>query len=67
MSKKRSEGRTTPAQWVIRILILVIFIVALVIGARRLMEWNELHRQEEELEQRKEELTDGKTENNPEN
>lgn len=67
MSKKRSEGRTTPAQWVIRILILVIFIVALAIGARRLMEWNELHRQEEELEQRKEELTDGKTENNSEN
>lgn len=58
MSKKRSEGRTTPTQWVIRILILVIFVVALVIGANRLMEWNQLRQREEELRQDKDELTE---------
>ena len=56
MSKKRSEGRTTPAQWVIRILILVIFVVALIIGANRLMEWNQLRQREEELQENKDEL-----------
>lgn len=58
MSKKRSEGRTTPAQWVIRILVLVIFAVALIIGANRLMEWNHLRQREEELQQSKDALTE---------
>ena len=65
MSKKRQEGRTTPAQWVIRILILIIFALALVIGAGRLMEWNQLRQQEEELQQEKDDLTsDGQNEEN---
>ena len=65
MSKKRQEGRTTPAQWVIRILILIIFALALVIGAWRLMEWNQLRQQEEELQQEKDDLTsDGQNEEN---
>ena len=59
MSKKRQEGRTTPAQWVIRILILIIFILALVIGTGRLMEWNQLRQREEELQQEKDDLTSG--------
>ncbi len=59
MSKKKSEGRTTPAQWVIRILILVIFLVALAIGTGRLMEWNQLRQREEELQQEKDGLTAG--------
>lgn len=59
MSKKRSEGRTTPTQWLIRILILVIFVVALIIGANRLMEWNQLRGLEEELQEEKDALTEG--------
>ncbi len=59
MSKKRAEGRTTPTQWVIRILILVIFVVALIIGANRLMEWNQLRGREEELQEEKDALTEG--------
>lgn len=58
MSKKRSEGRTTPAQWMIRILVLVIFVVALIIGVNRLMEWNHLRQREEELQQSKDALTE---------
>jgi hypothetical protein len=59
MAKKRHEGRTTPAQWVIRILILTIFVLALVIGTGRLMEWNQLRQREEELQQEKDDLTSG--------
>ena len=40
-------------QWMIRILILIIFIAALAIGANRLMEWNDLRRQADALEQEK--------------
>ena len=40
-------------QWIIRILIIVLFCVALVIGFGRLLEWNELERQKEELEKQK--------------
>ena len=59
MSKRKTDGRTTPAQWVIRILILIIFVVALVIGVNRLMEWNQLRQREEELQQEKDALTPG--------
>ena len=52
--KRKTEGRTTPMQWMIRILVLLIFVAALVIGANRLMEWNRLRRQAEELQQEKE-------------
>ena len=41
-------------QWAIRILILVIFVAALAIGASRLMEWNRLRQQAEELREEKE-------------
>ena len=41
-------------QWAIRILIMVIFVAALAIGANRLMEWNRLRQQAEELQQEKE-------------
>ena len=53
MSKKKTEGGTKPTQWVIRILILLIFIVAIVIGANRLMEWNRLRQRGEELQEQK--------------
>lgn len=56
MSKRKTEGGTSPLQWVIGILVLVIFAVAIVIGANRLMEWNQLRKQAEELEQRESEL-----------
>jgi hypothetical protein len=57
MAKRKRAGGTTPLQWVIGILILVIFIAAVVIGADRLMEWNQLRKQAEELEQRESELS----------
>ena len=63
MAKKKTEGKTTPAQWVIRILILVIFVVALVIGANRLMEWNQLRHRADELQEQKDDLTGGETGN----
>lgn len=56
MAKRKSEGGTSPLQWVIGVLILVIFAVAVVIGANRLMEWNQLRKQAEELEQREDAL-----------
>ncbi len=43
-------------QWIIRILIVVLFCTALVVGFGRLLEWNELERQKEELEKQKEEI-----------
>ena len=48
-----SKRKVTPMQWIIRILIIVLFCVALVIGFGRLLEWNELERQKEELEKQK--------------
>ena len=56
MAKRKSKGGTSPLQWVIGILILLIFAVAVVIGADRLMEWNQLRKQAEELEQRESDL-----------
>ena len=38
-------------KWVIRALIVLIFVVAMVITANRLMEWNQLQKEKEALEQ----------------
>ena len=43
-------------QWIIRILIVLLFCAALAIGFVRLIEWNELEQQKEELEKQKEAL-----------
>ena len=51
-----SKNKITPVQWVIRILIVLLFCVALAIGFVRLLEWNELEQQKEELEKQKQEL-----------
>ena len=51
-----SKKRVTPLQWIIRILIVVLFCAALVVGFGRLLEWNELERQKEELEKQKAEI-----------
>ena len=51
-----SKKRITPMQWIIRILIVLLFCAALVIGFGRLLEWNELTRQKEELEKQKEQI-----------
>ena len=51
-----SKNRVTPLQWIIRILIVLLFCAALVIGFGRLLEWNELTRQKEELEKQKEQI-----------
>ena len=64
MSKRKAAGGRSPLQWVIGILVLVIFAVAVVIGASRLMEWNQLRKQAEELEQRENELS-GHTDSTP--
>ena len=52
--KRKSEGRTTPMQWAIRILILIIFVAAIAIGINRLLEWNQLRLQAQELQEEKE-------------
>ena len=52
--KRKSEGRTTPLQWAIRILILIIFVAAIAIGINRLLEWNQLRLQAQELQEEKE-------------
>lgn len=51
-----SKKKTTPLQWIIRILIVLLFCVALIVGFTRLLEWNELERQKEELEKQKAEI-----------
>ena len=51
-----SKKKITPLQWIIRILIVLLFCVALVVGFGRLLEWNDLERQKEELEKQKEEI-----------
>ena len=57
--KKKTEGRTTPMQWTIRILILFIFVAAIVIGAGRLMEWNKLRQRADALQEEKESYESG--------
>ena len=56
MAKNKTEGKTTRLQWVIRALILVIFVVVLLIAAGRLMEWNREQRRLAEEQRKKEEL-----------
>ena len=51
-----SKKKTTPLQWVIRILIVLLFCTALLVGFRRLLERNELERQKQELEDKKEQI-----------
>lgn len=52
-----SKKRITPLQWIIRILIVLLFCTALVVGFGRLLEWNDLTRQKEELEKQKAEFS----------
>ena len=52
-----SKKKITPLQWIIRILIVLLFCTALVVGFGRLLEWNDLTRQKEELEKRKAEFS----------
>ena len=52
----RQKGNS-PATKIIYALILVIFVVALAIGAVKLMEWNQQQRKIKDLERQKEELT----------
>ena len=47
----------SPMGRIIVALIVVIFVVALVIGAVKLMEWNQQQRKIKDLERQKEELT----------
>jgi type II secretory pathway component PulL len=48
-------GNGSFMRWVIRGLIIVIFLVAMVITANRLMEWNQLQKEKEALEQQMDE------------
>lgn len=56
MAKNKTEGKLTRLQWTVRILILVIFVVALLIAAGRLMEWNREQQRLAEEQRKKEEL-----------
>ena len=51
-----SKKKITLSEWILRLLIIVLFCVALFVGFKRLDEWHELERQKEELEQEKNEL-----------
>ena len=53
--EKRKKGGAL--QWIITALVILVFCVALVITVERLMEWNQLQREKEALEQEKAELT----------
>ena len=52
----KKKKRKKPLQWVITALVVLIFCVALVITVERLMEWNQLQREKEALEQEKADL-----------
>jgi|GEM_PF-5053473 len=54
MSKRKANGRTTPLEWVIRVLILLIFVVSIALSIGKLMEWNENRRRAEELREQNE-------------
>lgn len=58
MDRQRKQSGSPKMRWIIRILVIVIFVVALIITANRLMEWQERAQYERELEERKQELTD---------
>ena len=57
MAKRRDNGKTTPLEWAIRILILIIFVASIAIAIGRLInEWYPNWKHKQELEQRQEEL-----------
>ncbi len=49
-------SKSTPLQWVIRILILLIFVVAIAISVNRLIEWKQAKSEIGDLQEQKEEL-----------
>ena len=55
MEHKRRKRRS-PLQWIITALVILIFCVAVVVTMNRLIEWNQLQKEKEALEQEKEEL-----------
>ena len=55
MEPKRRKRRS-PLQWIITALVILIFCVAVVVTMNRLIEWNQLQKEKEALEQEKEEL-----------
>ena len=63
MEKKNKNKIDRRLQWVIRILIILIFCLSLGIGANRLMAYQRERREAEELEQRRQELADALNEN----
>ncbi|MBE6630814.1 MAG: hypothetical protein E7624_08220 [Ruminococcaceae bacterium] len=54
-----SKRKLTPMQWIIRVLIVLLFCVAVFVAFGRLIEWNEEQKKIEELEKQKEELQQG--------
>ena len=58
MDRKRKQTGSRRLQWIIRLLVIVIFAVALVITANRIVEWQQRERYERELEEKRQELTE---------
>ena len=58
MSHNKTRGKTTRLQWVIRILILVIFVTAIFFTVIKLMEINRNQQEIDEKNKEKEEITD---------
>ena len=46
------KEKKTPMGWIIRILVVLLFVVALVISANRLMEWNKARAELEALREK---------------
>ena len=46
------KQKKTPMGWIIRILVVLVFVVALVISANRLMEWNKARAELEALREK---------------
>ena len=57
MAKKRTQTPRSKTVWLIRVLVLVIVAVALAIGAKQLIEWNQLRKRADELQGQKDDLT----------
>ena len=53
-----AKEKRSPLTWIMRALIVVIFIVAMAVAANRLTEWNQLQKEKEALEEQKEALTE---------
>ena len=58
MSTNKTRGNTTRLQWTIRILILVIFAIALFFAVGRLLEINRKQREIEEQNDKKNDITE---------